>query len=247
MATGYNVVDTLYAKKKNILVTNIPSYSTMSVVQMVFALIFEMFNKVDDHNNSVKAGKWQNSEDFSYCNSTQIEMAGKTIGIIGFGDIGIAVSMVAKAFKMNVVVYTRTAKPEYECENLRFAELNELIEVSDIVSLHCPLTDDTRGLINAQILDKMKPTGYLVNTSRGGLINENDLASALDKGDIAGAGLDVVSIEPILPSNPLLKASNCVMTPHIAWATFEARTRLMNVLGENIAGYIKGEPQNVVV
>ncbi len=244
LATGYNVVDVKVASKRGIIVTNVPAYSTDSVAQLTFSLLFELVVNVGTHNQSVKKGEWVNSPDFSYSKTPLIELSGLTLGIVGFGRIGKAVIKIANAFGMKVIVNNRSKiyAPEYASQ----VELTKIFEESDVVSLHTPLTDENNQFVNKEILALMKPTAYLINTSRGGLINELDLAEALNANKIAGAGLDVLSTEPPQNDNPLLKAKNCVITPHIAWATIAARKRLMQVAVDNVKAFMEGKPQNVV-
>lgn len=245
-ATGYNVVDTEYAKKKNIIVANVPTYSTQSVAQFTMGLLLEMCHHIGAHNTDVKNDLWSKSPDFCFWNSPLIELQGKTIGIIGFGKIGQATAKLAQAFGLKVLVYSRTVKPELETETCRFVTLNELLGSSDIISLHCPLLDSTNGIICASNISKMKDGVMIINTSRGGLVVEEDLAQALNSGKIYASAVDVVSEEPIKASNPLLKAKNCIITPHIAWAPKEARTRLMNVSVDNVKAFIADKPINIV-
>ncbi len=241
LATGYNVVDTEAAKKRGVIVTNVPAYSTMSVAQHVFALILEFFSYTGKFAQEIRNGRWSINTDFCYWDKPLSELAGKTIGIVGFGRIGRAVARIAEAFGMKVIVSEITKVEGYD--NL---PLDELLGQSDIVTLHCPLTPDTKGLINRERLRLMKPPALLVNTARGPLVVEEDLAGALNEGINAGAALDVLSTEPPLPDNPLLKARNCIITPHIAWATFEARERLMKIAVDNVRSFIEGRPVNVV-
>ncbi|NLB43434.1 MAG: D-2-hydroxyacid dehydrogenase, partial [Clostridiales bacterium] len=230
----------------NITVTNIPAYSTNSVAQMTFALILELCLHVQDHSYAVHRGDWVNSPDFSFWNSPLIELAGKTLGIIGFGSIGQQVSKVAEAFGMKVVACKSSSNNSIDNENVKRVELDELFRVSDIISLHCPLFPSTKGIINKNNIEKMKRSAFLINTARGPLIVEEDLAEALNNGRIAGAGLDVLSTEPPKADNPLLTAKNCLMTPHISWATLEARARLMNMAVNNLKAFLEGNPINVV-
>jgi glycerate dehydrogenase len=246
LATGYNVVDTAAAKKRGIVVTNIPSYGTSSVAQMTFALILELCHHVQRHSDTVMSGKWSESADFCYWDYPMIELSGKTLGIIGFGNIGGKVGDIATAFGMNIIGSSNPRTDQSERKNFRWAEINELLEQSDIVSIHCPLVPETKGLINAESLKKMKKSAFLINTSRGPIIEEKDLAEALNKGIIAGAGIDVMAVEPPSGDNPLFKAKNCIITPHIAWATKEARTRLMQIAVANLSSFIGGKPVNVV-
>ncbi len=247
LATGYNVVDIDAAKEMGIVVTNIPAYSTDSVAQMVFALLLEHCNHVQDHSNAVRRGDWSNSKDFAFWNYPLIELAGKTMGIIGFGRIGQKVADVAEVFGMKVIGHSRTKTDQSHRLNFQWADdLDQLLRESDVVSIHCPLFEETRGLINMDRLRKMKSTAFLINTSRGPVIVEEDLAQALNEGIIAGAGLDVLSVEPPEKDNPLFTAKNCIITPHIAWATKEARERLMNIAVNNLKAFIKGDLINVV-
>ena len=246
LATGYNVVDTAAAKRRNIIVTNVPSYSTMSVAQLTFALLLELCHHVQRHSDSVMEGKWAQSSDFSYSDFPLIELSGKTFGIIGFGSIGKKVADIATVFGMNIIAASRHQTDQSDRKNFIWAELNEVLEQADVVSIHCPLTTETKGLINAESLKRMKSSAFLINTSRGPVVVEQDLACALNKGIIAGAGIDVLSIEPPVKDNPLFKAKNCLITPHIAWATKEARERLMDIAVSNIAAFIDGKPVNVV-
>ncbi len=244
LATGYNVVDVEAASKAGITVTNIPAYSTASVAQMVFAHILHFIQNIADYAQSVSNGDWANSIDFAYFKTPQTELAGKTLGIIGFGQIGQAVAKIGNAFGMNIIFHNRTTKTtEVDATQV---ELDELLSKSDFISINCPLTPENIGFINKSTIEKMKPTAFLVNTGRGLLINEQDLADALNSGKIAGAGLDVLSSEPPSIDNPLPRAKNCNITPHIAWATKESRTRLMHTASENIKLFLNGKPQNVV-
>lgn len=244
LATGYNVVDTVAAKNAGITVTNIPAYSTASVAQMVFSHILNFAQNVSVHANSVSAGDWAKSIDFAYWKTPQIELVGKTLGIIGFGQIGQAVAKIGLAFGMNIIFNNRSKK-NIDI-NATQVDLEILLSESDFISINCPLTNDNAGFINKTSISKMKSSVFLINTGRGLLINEQDLADALNRGKIAGAGLDVLSVEPAAKNNPLTKAKNCFITPHIAWATFEARTRLMNIATENLKAFIEGNSKNVV-
>ncbi|WP_257669635.1 D-2-hydroxyacid dehydrogenase [Parapedobacter tibetensis] len=246
LATGYNVVDIEYAKQQGIVVTNVPGYGTISVVQLTFALLLELCHRVQRHSDSVVEGKWANSPDFCFWDYPLIELSGKTLGIIGFGDIGQQVADVASAFGMNILGYSRTETDQSHRRNFQWARLDDLLAQSDVVSIHCPLTPQTKGLINTATLAKMKETAFLINTSRGPIVVEGDLAEALNGGKIAGAGLDVLAKEPPEPENPLFAAKNCLITPHIAWATKEARSRLMEMVVDNLAAYFDGKPMNVV-
>lgn len=245
MATGYNVVDLEAANKAGIVVTNIPAYGTDSVAQLIFSYILFFANRVDLHAGEVQKGTWSTQIDFTFTCSPQREIAGKTIGIVGFGKIGQQVAKIASAFGMKVLFQNRSPKIGMPVE-FRQVELDELLRQSDFVSLNCPLTDSNRGFVNSEKLKLMKPDAILINTGRGPLINETDLAEALNRRQIGGAALDVLSVEPPHADNPLLTAANCIITPHIAWATIEARRRLMALLAENFKAFLSGEPQNVV-
>lgn len=244
LATGYNVIDMEAARTAGITVTNIPAYSTASVAQMVFSHILNFAQNVAVHSKSVSEGEWAESMDFSYWETPQVELAGKTLGIIGFGQIGQAVANIALAFGMKIIFNNRSQKATDL--DARQVDLDTLLAESDFISINCPLTDTNKGFINKETIEKMKPEVFLVNTGRGPLINEQDLADALNNGRIAGAGLDVLSTEPPSEDNPLPKAKNCSITPHIAWATFEARNRLMQIATENLKAFLDENPQNVV-
>jgi glycerate dehydrogenase len=245
-ATGFNIIDTGTAKKNNVVVSNVPGYGTNSVVQMVFGLLLELCLHVQKHSDAVRAGKWSASPDFCFWDFPLIELAGKTMGIIGFGDIGEKVGDLATAFGMNIMGNRRHPTDQAHRKNFRWASVNEILEHSDVVSIHCPLSPETKGLINKESLKRMKQSAFLLNTSRGPIIEEQDLADALNEGMIAGAGLDVLTVEPPPLGNPLLKAKNCIITPHIAWATREARTRLMATSVANLRAFLAGKPVNVV-
>jgi glycerate dehydrogenase len=245
LATGYNVVDVSEAKKRGIVVTNVPDYSTMSVVQLTFALLLELTHHVGLHSESVRRGDWTKSPDFCYWLTPLVEIDGLTIGIIGYGRIGRAVARVARAFGMDVIAYSRRLKNEGD-ENARFEEIDKIFETADVVSLHCPLTKETEKIVNRERISLMKSTAFLINTGRGGLVDEQALAEALNNGRIAGAAVDVLSTEPPQPSNPLLTAKNCIITPHIGWATKSARERLMKIVVNNIRAFLNGTPVNVV-
>ena len=244
LATGYNVVDLQSATNAGIVVANIPAYSTASVAQMVFSHILHRAQNVPVHADSVRKGDWAKSIDFSYHLTPQTELAGKTLGIIGFGQIGQRVAKLGIAFGMKVL-YNNRSKKETSIEAQQ-VDLDTLLTKSDFISLNCPLTEENAGFINKAAIDKMKPSAFLVNTGRGALINESDLADALNNNRIAGAGLDVLSTEPPLPGNPLVSAKNCWITPHIAWATLEARKRLIEIATQNLKSFIEGCPVNVV-
>ena len=246
MATGYNVVDIQYARERGIIVTNVPAYSTDSVAQMVFAFILEFCHHVGEHNRAVQEGKWAKNIDFSFWDYPLIEIKNKTLGIIGFGAIGQKVAKIAEVFGMKVLFHSRTIKPGLETDNMKSVTLEKVLAESDFITLHCPLTEQTKGLINKDTIAGMKNGAFLINTSRGPVIDENDVAQALNVGKLTGLGTDVVSIEPIQAENPLLNAKNCIITPHFAWATKEARERLLNTLIKNIDSFIKGTPVNVV-
>ncbi len=243
LSTGYNIVDWDYCRENGIPVCNIPSYSTSAVAQLVFALILEHTNAVSLHSDSVHAGEWSACADFCYWKTPLAELSGKTLGIIGFGKIGKAVAKIAQAFGMNVIAATNHPAP---FENVVFCDKDELLAKSDFVSIHCPLTPLTEGMVNAEFLAKMKNSAILINTSRGQVVNEKDLADALNTGIIAGAGLDVLSTEPPKTDCPLLGIKNCYITPHIAWAGFETRERLMKICRENVEAFFNGKPQNIV-
>jgi glycerate dehydrogenase len=246
LATGYNIVDVKAAKERNIPVCNIPTYGTASVAQHTFALILELTVNAKLHSDAVRAGEWSACKDWCFWKTPLIGLEGKTLGIIGFGRIGRRVAEVGHAFGMKIIAQdnVQTNPPGYD--GFRWATVEELLRDSDVVSLHCPLFPETQGLMNAARLKLMKRTAFLINTSRGPLIVDQDLADALNAGVIAGAGVDVLSVEPPAADNPLLAAKNCLVTPHIAWATKEARARLMNLAVENLAAFVKGQPQNVV-
>lgn len=244
-ATGYNNIDLEAASKLGITVTNAGEYSTMAVAQHVFALILQLLSKIYEYDISVHNGDWINSKAFIYYLSPTTELSGLTMGIFGFGSIGKAVAKIANAFGMKVLVSTRTVpkNSEYPYD---FVSKEMLFKMSDIVSLHCPLTEATAGIVNFETLLTMKESSYIINTSRGGVIIEEALAKALNENVIAGAGLDVISTEPMLAENPLFTAKNCVITPHIAWAPLQTRERLMEIVINNLESYLSGNPKNVV-
>ena len=246
LATGYNVVDTEYAKSRGIPVTNIPAYGTAAVAQFAFALLLELCHHVGAHSDSVHKGDWTKCPDFCYWNYPLVELAGKTFGIIGFGRIGQAAARIAQAMGMKVLAYDQFFDPKLENDGLKYARLDELFARSDVISLHCPLFPSTQGIINKTNIAKMKNGVMIINTSRGPLVVEQDLAEALNSGKVAGAALDVVSTEPIRSDNALLKAKNCIITPHIAWAPRESRGRLMNIAVDNLKAFLSGSPVNVV-
>lgn len=245
IATGYNIIDVVAAKEMGITVTNIPTYSTSAVAQFTMALLLEVCHQVGAHSESVKAGDWANCKDFCYWKSPLMELAGKTLGVIGFGRIGQEVAKLAKAFGMNVIAYG----PRYKSEpgaSVPSVSLDELYARSDVISLNCPLTDETKGIINKDSIAKMKDGVIILNSSRGALIVEQDLRDALDSGKVAHAAVDVLSVEPPSAGNPLIGAKNCIITPHIAWAPIETRKRLLKLAVENIRAFLEGNPQNVV-
>ncbi|SEN29245.1 D-2-hydroxyacid dehydrogenase [Paenibacillus sp. OV219] len=246
LATGYNIVDTQAAAQRGIVVTNVPDYSTHSVVQLVFALLLAHASQVSAHSDAVHREQWATCPDFSFTLSPLREISGKTLGIIGFGQIGQQVARAALAFGMEVIVHTRTVKLVPGLETVRFVPREELFRMADVVSLHSPLTSDTTGIVNSDTLDLMKRSAFLINTARGGHVVEADLAQALNSGRIAGAGLDVLSVEPPPADNPLLHAANCIITPHIAWATVEARSRLMSIAANNLRAFLSADIQNQV-
>ena len=244
LATGYNVVDTKAAKDKGIPVCNIPTYGTDAVAQYAFALILELCHHVGEHNRSVKQGDWAACPDFCYSNYPLIELAGKTLGIIGYGRIGRRTAQIARAFGMKVVAFDEY--PGENNEEVALVSLDELFGCSDVISLHCPLFPSTEGMICKENLNKMKDGVLLINTSRGPLVKEEALAQALHSGKVAGAAVDVVSTEPISPDNVLLREENCLITPHIAWAPKESRQRLMDIAVRNLGAFLDGDPENVV-
>ena len=246
LATGFNVVDIEAARGKGITVTNTPGYGTPSVAQMTFALLLELCNHVKQHSDAVKQGKWAEVGDFCFWEEPLVELAGKTMGIIGFGNIGSKVGDIAAAFGMKILAYDKNQTDQSHRTDFRWVEIPELLEQSDVISIHAPLTPENEGLINEKTLGLMKKNALLINTARGPIIDEQALAAALNTGRIAGAGLDVLSVEPPTSENPLLSARNCLTTPHISWATLEARSRLMNIAVNNLRAYLHGNPQNVV-
>jgi len=244
-ATGYNIVDCEACSRRGIPVTNVPAYGTAAVAQFTFALMLELCHRIGHHDHAVHQGKWCECSNFCFWDTPQMELAGKTLGIIGFGRIGQSVAKLGQAFGMNVLAYSRTKRPE----NAHLAEqvdLETLLEQSDIVSLHCPLFEDNKQMINADTISRMKDGAILINTARGGLIDEKAVAEALKKGKLKAAAVDVVSEEPMRSSNPLLHAPNCIITPHIAWAPKESRQRLLDCVVENVRCFLDGTPQNVV-
>jgi len=245
LATGYNIVAIEAARERHIPVTNVPAYGTRSVAQMVFALLLELSHHVGHHDRTVREGRWTACRYFCYWDYPLIELADLTMGIVGLWRIGLAVAELARAFGMQVLSYNPRPKPAIPT-SVTMVDPDILFGQSDVISLHCPLTPETQEIVNASRLSRMKTSAFLINTSRGGLVNERDLADALNSGRIAGAGLDVLSVEPPGPDNPLLAARNCIITPHIAWATRSARARLMEKAVENLKAFLAGKPQNVV-
>jgi glycerate dehydrogenase len=245
-ATGYNIVDIAAARARNIRVSNVPEYGTQTVAQFTWALILELCHRVAIHAKSVSAGDWSKCPDFSYWLSPQVELAGKNLGLVGFGRIAQQVAKIGAAFGMNVLASGRPGSKRPRDPSVQWLSTEDLFAASHVVSLHCPLTKDTEQLVNRQLLSRMRPDAFLINTSRGGLVNERDLADALRAGQLAGAAVDVVSQEPIRPDNPLLGAPHCLITPHIAWSSLAARQRLMHCTAENVAAFLAGKPINVV-
>ena len=245
MATGYNVIDCKACRRRNIPVCNVPAYSTWAVSQFTFALLLEVCHQVGHHNRAVHSGRWEACPFYCFWDTHQMELAGKTLGIIGFGRIGQAVARIAKAFGMNVIAHSRTQYPE-AAKIAPYVDLETLYAQSDIISLHCPLFPETEGMINGEAISKMKDGVILINTSRGLLVEENALAAALESGKVRFAAVDVLSQEPPVASNPLLSAPNCIITPHMAWAPEEARQRILDVTVDNIRAFLEGSPINVV-
>jgi glycerate dehydrogenase len=241
LATGYNVVDVAAARARGIPVCNVPEYGTPNVAQATFALLLELTNRVGRHAELVRAGRWSSCPDFCFWEGELVELAGLTLGIVGYGRIGRAVATIGRAFGMRILAWRRSPGDDPECVGL-----DRLLRESDVVSLHCPLTAETERLVNAATLATMKPTAFLVNTARGSLVDEAALAAALDAGRLAGAALDVLAVEPPPASNPLLAARNCIITPHVAWATREARRRLIEITADNVRAFAAGAPRNVV-
>lgn len=246
LSTGFNVIDTAAAKEKGIIVSNVPTYSTSAVAQLTFALILETYNQVGLHSRAVHDGEWDSCRDFCFWKTPLIELSGKTIGIIGFGKIGNEVAKIADAFGMNIICYVPREKPMPPYPNFRFVSLGELAAQADIVSLHCPLTPETTGLINSEFISKMKKNAIIINTSRGPAVDEQALADAINSGRIYGAGVDVLSTEPPKKDNPLLSCERCFITPHVAWAGFETRVRLLDVVYENLKAFCDGDRKSVV-
>jgi glycerate dehydrogenase len=246
LATGFNVVDIGAAKERGVIVTNIPAYGTAAVAQFAIALLLEICHHVGHHSEAVRQGRWSSNPDFCFWDHPLIELAGKTMGIIGFGRIGQNVARIAVALGMNILAYDAQRDPSVENDHCRYVELHEVLSQSDVISLHAPLTSETKGIINGESIGKMKDGVIILNNSRGQLIVETDLKEALDLGKVSAAGLDVVSSEPINNDNPLLQARNCIITPHISWASKESRQRLMDIAVENLSSFLAGSPINVV-
>lgn len=246
LSTGYNVVDGAYLRQKGIPVSNIPAYSTGAVAQLVFAFLTAFTNRVALHSEAVHAGEWSRCPDFCFWKAPLAELAGKTLGIIGFGGIGQKVADIAAAFDMHVLAVSGHETDQRARKNFRWTTLEDLAARSDFITLHCPLTDKTENLVDAAFLSRCKPTAYLINTARGPVVDARALADALNSGRLAGAGLDVLTTEPPADDNPLLHAKNCLITPHIAWAGYETRARLMSILKENFAAFAEGAPIHVV-
>lgn len=246
LATGYNIIDIEYARQKGITVTNIPGYGTEAVAQMTFALLLEITNHVSHHSDQVKDGQWAKREEWCFWDHPLMELYGKTMGIIGYGNIGKKVGHIGKAFGINIISSTNNPKKESKEDKMKYVSQDELFANSDIISLNCPLTEKTKGIINAESISKMKDGVIIINTSRGGLIVEEDLAKALKIGKIKGAGLDVLVEEPIKDNNPLLKLENVIITPHISWAPLETRRRLIGMAVDNLRGFIDGKALNII-
>ena len=245
LATGYNVIDCAYAREKGIAVSNVPAYGTAAVGQFAIALLLEICHHIGHHSQSVREGRWQNSQDWCYWDYPLMELAGKTMGIIGFGRIGQTTGRIAKALGMQVAAYD--SHPNASGREIgTYTDLDTLLKISDVIALHCPLFPETEGIINRNTIGRMKDGVILINNSRGPLIVEQDLADALNSGKVAAAGLDVLSMEPARGDNPLLTAKNCIITPHISWAPKESRQRIMDCTAENIRAYLNGTPVNVV-
>lgn len=246
LATGYNIVDVDAAKAAGVIVSNIPAYGTDAVAQYAIALLLELCHHIGEHSDGVKKGEWSNNADWCFWNYPLIELAGKTMGIIGFGRIGQKTGEIAQALGMNILAYDSIKRPELENEHCHYAELEQLLTESDVITLHCPLLPGTEGIINKDSIARMKDGVFIINDSRGPLIVEEDLRDALNSGKVAGAAVDVVSTEPINMDNPLLQAKNMIITPHIAWASKESRQRLMNIAVDNLRAYAEGNPINIV-
>ncbi|MGI6702176.1 MAG: D-2-hydroxyacid dehydrogenase [Christensenellales bacterium] len=247
LATGYNVVDVEAAAELGVTVTNIPTYGTDAVAQYAIAMMLELCHHIGEHNRSVKLGEWQKSRDFCYWNYPTIELSGKTLGIIGFGRIGQKTARIATALGLNVLAYDKHPNENYLFDGVKYATLDELLNKSDFISLNCPLTQENKGIINKDNIAKMKDGVYIINTARGPLINEKDLYDALNSGKVGGAAVDVLNEEPPKEGNLLIEAVNCIVTPHIAWAAKESRTRLMDIAVNNLKAYMEGKPVNTVI
>lgn len=245
-ATGFNIVDVAAARRRGIPVSNVPEYGTQTVAQFTWALILELCHHVGRHTESVRAGDWAKATDFCYWLTPQVELTGKRLGLIGYGRIARQVAMIGRAFGMHVVASGRPGAPAPQDETVRWLSIEEVFASADIVSLHCPLTAENEKLVGRDLLGQMRPDAFLVNTSRGGLMDEQALADALRAGQLAGAAVDVVSVEPVRPDNPLLQAPNCLITPHMAWTSLAARRRLTQVTAENVAAFLGRRPINVV-
>jgi glycerate dehydrogenase len=243
LATGYNVVDIEAAKEKGVIVTNIPAYSTPSVAQHTIALLLELCHRIGHHSDTVAEGRWQNSTEWCYWDYPLIELEGKTLGLLGFGRIASAVADIARAMGMRIIAHRRNPDPR---EGVRYVSSDTLFAEADVLSLHCPLTEDTKGIIRKDNICKMKDGAMIINTARGSLIEDGDLADALKSGKIAGAALDVLTQEPPRDGNPLIGIKNCIITPHMAWAPKESRARLMDIAAANLAAFIAGSPVHVV-
>ena len=243
-ATGYNNIDTVAAAERGIVVCNVPGYSTQSVAQHTFALMLHFASRVDEYAASVARGDWANAKTFSYLSFPSHELCGRTLAIYGYGNIGREVAAIGRAFGMKILATPHSPRPAEE--GVEFVDANELFARADYLSLHCPLTDETRHLVNAQTLALMKPTAYIINTARGGVIEEDALCDALNSGRLAGAGIDVLDIEPMRPGHPYLTTKNCYITPHVAWGTLDARSRLITMVAENLKAFENGQPINKV-
>lgn len=246
LSTGFNIADGAYLREKGIPLCNIPSYSTSAVAQLVFSFITAFTNAVVLHSDAVHAGEWTACPDFCFWKTPLQELSGKTLGIIGFGKIGQRVADIAESFEMQILAASGHKTDQSARKAFRWATTDEIAQKSDFITLHCPLNESTEGLVNARFLSKMQKTAYLINTSRGPVVETQALAEALNNGQIAGAGLDVLTVEPPTADNPLLTAKNCLITPHIAWAGYETRARLVRVLQDNFKAFFDGKPQNVV-
>jgi Lactate dehydrogenase and related dehydrogenases len=243
LATGYNIVDIVAARQRGIVVSNVPDYGTNTVAQFVMGLLLELCHRIGDHSDVVQTGAWITSKDWAFWSSPQIELYGKTMGIVGFGRIGRRVAALAEAFGMRVIYNTRRPQPD---SPQQYRTLEHLFAESDVVSLHCALTPENTGMVNRTLLERMKSSAFLVNTARGALVDEGDLAAALNTGRIAGAAFDVLTTEPPSADNPLVTARNCIITPHMAWAALEARKRIMKTTVRNVSSFLAGTPVNVV-